>query len=97
MKKIVLLGLLLSTSLFAKYSADCSTNDGKSFTISVNNKIMTINSKYTATYSNKTWDGWYEYTNKGYTYSTGSFESGNFPIKVKNIWGLDTEGTCYFK
>lgn len=97
MKKIVLLSFVLATCLFAKYSANCSTNDGKSFTISVNNKIMTIDNKYTATYSNKTWDGWFEYMNKGYIYSTGPFEAGRFPIKVKNIWGLNTQGTCYFK
>ena len=42
--------------------------------------------------------GWYEYSNKGYTYLIGKFEGKQFPIEVTNKWGgLDTQGRCYFK
>jgi len=95
MKLILFLSIFITSNLFA-YSASCSTNDGKDFDIRVKNKVMTINNKYTAFYRGQTILGWYEYSNKGYTYLIGKFKGNQFPIEVTNKWGLDTEGTCYF-
>lgn len=95
MKQTLLLSILITCNLFA-YSASCSTDDGEDFDIKVKNKVMTINNKYTAFYKGKTMLGWYEYSNKGYTYLIGKFEGNEIPIEVTNKWGLDTEGTCYF-
>ena len=94
MKKIGLILLLLYASNLLAYSATC--NAGKTFNITVKNKIMTIDNKYTAKYSGKTFTGWYKYSNKAYTYTVGKFDGGQFPIQVSNKLGLDTEGTCYF-
>jgi len=95
MKKISLtLAILLYGSTLIAYSATCSA--GKEFNISVENKIMTIDNKYTAKYSGKTFTGWYKYSNKAYTYTVGKFDNGKFPIEVTNKFGLETEGTCYF-
>lgn len=95
MKLIILFSILITSNLFA-YSASCSTEDGKDFDIKVKKKVMTINNKYTARYQGQTVLGWYEYSNKGYTYLIGKFEGSKVPIEVTNKWGLDTEGTCYF-
>jgi len=95
MRLALLLFILITSNLFA-YTASCSTDDSKNFNIKVKNKVMTINNKYTAFYQGKTMLGWYEYTNKGYTYLIGKFEGNQFPIEVTNKWGLDTEGTCNF-
>lgn len=95
MKKILVL-IVIWSNLFS-YSASCNTDDGKSFDITVKNKVMKIDYKYSAFYQGKTYFGWYEYSNKGYTYKVGSFEGNQFPIKVSNKWGLDTKGTCYFE
>ena len=94
--KLTLLFLILMTSKLFAYSASCGTDDGKDFDIRVKNKVMTIDNKYTAFYRGKTILGWYEYSNKGYTYLIGKFKGNQFPIEVTNKWGLDTEGTCYF-
>lgn len=93
MKLILLFSILITSQLFA-YGASCNTDDGKDFNIQVKNKVMTINNKYTAFYQGKTILGWFEYSNKGYTYLVGEFEGSKFPIEVTNKWGLDTEGTC---
>ena len=95
MKLTLLLFILITSNLFS-YTASCSTDDGKNFDIKVKNKVLTINNKYTAFYQGKTMLGWYEYSNKGYTYLIGKFEGNQFPIEVTNKWGLDTEGTCNF-
>lgn len=94
MKLILLLSFLIANSLFA-YTASCSTDDDKDFDIKVKNKVMTINNKYTAFYQGETMLGWYEYSNKGYTYLIGKFEGSKVPVEVTNKWGLDTQGTCY--
>jgi hypothetical protein len=93
--KLSLLFLALSFSLkvFA-YTANCQTQDGKQFMISVQNKIMTIDNKYTASYKGRDGDGFYTYSNRGYTYKAGKIERGVMPIKVTNKWGLDTSGYC---
>ena len=90
---LFLSALLLSSNLYA-YSATCDTRDGKQFHISVQNKVMKIDHKYSAFYKGRDDEGYYIYSNKGYTYSTGKFDGDMFPIKVKNKWGIDASGTC---
>lgn len=83
----------LSFNLFA-YSAICDTQDGKQFHINVQDKVMKIDQKYSAFYKGRDDEGFYIYSNKGYTYSAGRFNGDVFPIKVKNKWGLNTSGSC---
>ena len=94
MKKTIIAILGLAISLQA-YSAKCEA--GKTFYITVENKVMTIDSKYKAGYKGKTLLGWYKYSNKAYTYKVGKFNNGQFPIEVSNKWGDEYEGTCYFE
>jgi len=97
-KKLLFIVWFLTIALvdLSAYSANCNTNDGRSFSITVSNRVMTINNKYKAYYQKKTFLGWYKYSNKGYTYLIGKFNGNQFPIEVTNKWGLDVEGTCYF-
>ena len=90
---LFILALSLSLKVFA-YTANCQTEDGKQFVISVKNKVMTIDNKYTASYKRRDADGFYIYSNRGYTYSAGKIKNGVMPIKVTNKWGLDTSGYC---
>ncbi|WP_024851714.1 hypothetical protein [Hydrogenovibrio kuenenii] len=98
MKNItVFLTLLLAASNAYSYEASCNTDDGKTFQITVQNKVLTVNNKYNHYYQGKTFTGFYKYSNDKYTYYTGTFSNGGFPIEVKNKWGLDAKGECRFK
>jgi len=93
---IALFTLVVSTTSYA-YKADCDTDNGRSFQIMVENKVLTVDYKYDHYYQGKTWLGWYEYSNSKYTYKTGSFEKGGFPIEVINSRGQVSNGRCDFR
>lgn len=92
---VVMAMFLMATKVYA-YEASCHTDDGKNFSILVKEKVLTVNHKYRHYYQGKTFFGWYEYSNSKYTYYTGAFSDGGFPIKVRNKWGLDAKGNCEF-
>lgn len=93
------LGIFFVFSSVASYAyqANCSTNDGRNFNISVENKVLTVDNKYRHYYQGKTWTGWYKYANSKYIYKTGSFNDGEFPIEVVNSRGQTSSGQCYFR
>lgn len=95
-KYLIVLLLLPFTNSFA-YDALCNTKDGKVFSISVNDKTLKIDYKYSAFYQGKDALGWYQYTNKGYSYKLGKFSKNGLPVKVTNKWGLNTKGWCDFR
>lgn len=88
--------LFVSTVTHA-YQAQCTTDDGRYFNISVKDKVLTVNNKYRHPYQGKTDKGWYEYANSKYTYKTGSFKGDTFPIEVINNRGQSASGECRFK
>lgn len=88
---------ILSMNFAHAYSADCSTDDGKSFYMSVENQVLTVNNKYSHSYDGKDYSGWYSYSNSRYTYQTGKFQNGWFPIKVRNSAGQWNIGSCNFR
>lgn len=89
--------VLFASTITHAYQANCSTNDGRDFNISVRDKVLTVNSKYHHPYQGKTDKGWYEYANSKYTYRTGSFKGDTFPIEVINNRGQSASGQCRFR
>jgi len=72
----------------------CSTNNGDNFNIEFSNEKLTVKGKYIAQRVYNSSTVWLVYTNKGYKYRLGAPSNGKMPIKVSNIWDLNTSGTC---
>lgn len=82
----------------AWYSSSCELKDGNSIIISVSNKLMIVDKKWKAFYTNKSQDGLYLFENKGYSYKVGNYFSREFPITVTNKYQDETvSGTCHLK
>jgi hypothetical protein len=86
----------MSNAAFS-YQAICNTDNGQIFEISVENKTLYVDGKYKHLYDGKTWNGWYEYSNSKYKYSTGPFESDGFEISVENYRNESYDGYCTFR
>ncbi|GAB3000716.1 hypothetical protein [Psychrosphaera aestuarii] len=97
MKLFFCIYALFSSSLAYAYQANCTTNDGRSFNISVRDKVLTVDNKYHHPYQGRTDKGWYEYANSKYTYKTGSFKGDEFPIEVIKGRGKRASGQCRFR
>ena len=89
--------LLFASSITHAYQANCTTNDGRNFNISVRDKVLTVDNKNRHHYQGKTDKGWYEYANSKYTYKTGPFKGDIFPIEVINNRGQSAIGQCSFR
>jgi hypothetical protein len=96
LKSVLLILTLTSTPIYA-YQANCETDNGRTFSITVKNKVLTVNERYRHPYQGKTWGGWYEYANSKYTYKTGPFKGDGFPIEALNSKGQRSNGQCSFK
>lgn len=86
----------LVTTSYA-YNADCILDNGKSFSIHVSDKVMTVSNRWKVYYSGKTLTGEYKYKNRGYTYVAGKFNDGYFTIKISNKYKAreyDGPGIC---
>ncbi len=94
--KITLLILLLTSTSASAYQANCKTDNNRSFSITVKNKVLTVDGRFSHWYQGKTLMGWYEYSNSKYLYKTGPFEHNGFPIEVTNSKQQLSKGYCYF-
>jgi hypothetical protein len=97
MRSFFCICVLLASSVVQAYQANCTTDDGRHFDISVGNKVLTVNKKYRHPYQGRTDNGWYEYANSKYIYKTGKFKGDIFPIEVINHRGQSVIGQCSFK
>lgn len=96
MKYFLGIFILLASGLVQAYQANCTTDDGRNFNISVKDKVLTVNKKYHHPYQGRTDNGSYEYANTKYTYKIGKFKGDIFPIVVINNRGQSAVGRCSF-
>lgn len=81
----------LSSGFLNAYEANCRSDNGKSFSIYVKNKVLTVDGKYRHYFKSKDSSGWFFYSNDKYIYSVGPFGNGKFEIKY-----IDSRDNLFF-